>query len=121
MSEGERDCVAASIRYFDGTRYALHAYVVMNDHVHVIVQIFGEYRLEDVVSAWKSFTSNRMQREFGRGGAVWQDEYFDRIVRDDFEYGQKRDYILNNPQKRWPHVEAYHWQWAFGMDLSPSI
>jgi putative transposase len=90
----------------------------MNDHVHVLMQAASGQRLEAVVSAWKSFTANRMQRAFGRSGAVWQDEYFDRAVRDDGEYDQKRDYILNNAQKRWPETEAYRWRWAIGMDFS---
>jgi len=118
LSGGERDCVVAAVRHFDGDRYTLHAYVVMNDHVHVLVQTALERRLEDIVSAWKSLTTNRMQRAFGRSGAVWQDEYFDRAVRDDSEYDQKRDYILNNPQKRWPEIETYRWRWAIGMDFS---
>ena len=118
LSADERDCVVASFRHFDGVRYVLHAYVVMNDHVHVLVRTNADFRLEDVISAWKSFTTNRLQRQFGRSGAVWQDEYFDRVVRDDDEYDQKRDYILNNPQKRWPEIEAYQWRWAIGMDLS---
>ena len=117
LSERDKDCVVASIRHFDGTRYTLHAYVVMNDHVHILVQICAGYRLEEVVAAWKSFTAHRLQQEFGRSGAVWQGEYFDRAVRDEAEYEQKRDYILSNPQKRWPEIEAYRWRWALGMDL----
>jgi len=62
LSEAERDCVVAAVRHFDGDRYILHAYVAMNDHVHVLVQTAAERRLEDIVSAWKSFTTNRMQR-----------------------------------------------------------
>jgi REP element-mobilizing transposase RayT len=120
LSEEERECVAATIRHFNGARYALQAYVVMNDHVHVLAQISPDRWLEDIVSSWKSFTTNRTQREFGRQGAVWQDEYFDRAVRDDAEYDQKRDYILGNAQKRWPDIDAYRWRWALGMDLSPA-
>jgi putative transposase len=118
LSKGERDCVVASIRHFDGARYVLHAYVVMNDHVHVLAQSNPSYQLQDIVSAWKSFTTNRLQREFGRLGMVWQDEYFDRALRGEAECDQKRDYILSNPRKRWPELEAYRWCWALGMDLS---
>ena len=118
LSEAERDCVVGAVRHFDGNRYTLHAYVVMNDHVHVLMQAASGQRLEAIVSAWKPFTANRMQRAFGRSGAVWQDEYFDRAVRDDGEYDQNRDYILNNAQKRWPETEAYRWRWAVGMDFS---
>src|SRR5438067_1612913 len=37
LTHAERAIVAAAIRHFDGTRYALAAFVVMNDHVHVVV------------------------------------------------------------------------------------
>ena len=100
LSEGEREWTADAIRHFDAARYRLHAYVVMNDHVHVLAELFPDWRLEDILRSWKSFTADRMQRENGRLGSVWQDEYFDRVVRDDTEYEQKRDYILHNPWKR---------------------
>jgi REP-associated tyrosine transposase len=117
LSDSERDCIVAAIRHFDGPRYAMHAYVVMNDHVHVLVQPAGDHRLEDMLRSWKSFTANQLRQVFGRRGAVWQDEYFDRVIRTGTEYDQKRDYIIGNPRKRWPDVEAYRWCWAVGMDL----
>ena len=120
LSKAERDCVADALYHFQDVRYRLHAYVVMDDHVHDLVEPLAGNRLEAIIRSWKSFTANRMQREFGRIGAVWQDEYFDRAVRDDIEYDQKRNYILNNPFKRWPEIEAYRWSWAVGIDRPPS-
>jgi REP element-mobilizing transposase RayT len=116
LSDSERDITAAAIRHFDYARYELHGFVVMNDHVHVLVQPCPGFRLQDIVQSWKSFTANRMQRVSGRRGVVWQDEYFDRVVRDDAEYEQKRDYIMYNPYKRWPEMESYPWAWAIGLD-----
>jgi hypothetical protein len=52
-----------------------------------------------------------MQRRHGRFGRIWQDEYFDRIVRDEKEFMQKLDYIVNNPWKRWPNIQDYPWGW----------
>jgi hypothetical protein len=52
-----------------------------------------------------------MQRVHKRFGRVWQDEYFDRIIRDDKEFAQKRDYIIANPWKRWPNINDYAWVW----------
>jgi REP element-mobilizing transposase RayT len=115
LSADERDRTAMAIRHFDSLRYRLHAYVVMNDHVHVLVELLADYRLEQVIYSWKSYTANLIQREFGRQGGIWQEEYFDRVVRDDEEYAQKRDYILNNPHKGWPDIETYRWKWAIGL------
>lgn len=38
-----------------------------------------------------------------------QDEYFDRIVRDEAELLEKAQYIINNPFKVWPEIEEYPW------------
>ena len=82
LAAGERDVVAAALKHWAGKRYQLAAFVVMNDHVHALLSPIAPHRLEEVIHSWKSFTANRMQRDHGRRGAVWQDEYFDRIVRD---------------------------------------
>ena len=74
--------VAAVLRHFQGIRYLLHAYVVMDDYVHVLVELLVGTTLQ--THSWKSFTANRLQKN--SRGAVWQREYFDRIVRDDAEY-----------------------------------
>jgi REP element-mobilizing transposase RayT len=116
VSEMERREVTAALRWFDGVRYRLHAYVVMNDHVHVLVEPLNDWSLQKIMHSWKSFTANRFQRLYGRPGAVWQHESFDRVIRDDAEYDQKRDYILANPFKRWPHLDSYRWVWAIGWD-----
>ncbi len=111
LSPLERELIAAALKHFDGTRYEHMAFVVMNDHVHVMLGTREPYRLEDVIHSWKSFTANRMQREHGRAGSVWEDEYFDRLIRDGNEFTQKVDYILGNPWKRWPEIQAYEWLW----------
>ncbi len=105
----ERDLVMASMKSFDGQRYRLAAYVVMDDHVHARLTPFAGYELKAILHSWKSFTARQMQREHKRFGRVWQDESFDRIVRDDAEFAQKLDYIVGNPWKRWPQIEDY---WA---------
>src|SRR6266851_8678279 len=95
----ERDLVMASMKSFDGQRYRLAAYVVMDDHVHARLTPFAGYELKAILHSWKSFTARQMQREHKRFGRVWQDESFDRIVRDDAEFAQKLDYIVGNPWK----------------------
>src|SRR5713101_8719271 len=109
LDASERDLVVAGIKSFDVQRYQIAAYVVMDDHVHVLLRPFAGYELKAILHSWKSFTARQMQREHKRFGRVWQDESFDRIVRDDAEFAQKLDYIVGNPCKRWPEIEDY---WA---------
>jgi putative transposase len=109
LTGSERTLVVDAIKYFQGTRYNWIAYVVMDDHAHVVVTPTHGFSLQQIVHTWKSFTANRHQRDFRRIGAVWQREYFDRIIRDERELIQKVNYILGNPVKRWPDIEEYEW------------
>jgi REP element-mobilizing transposase RayT len=105
----ERELVKSAMFHFDGQKYALFAWVVMHNHVHVIVGPLGNYRLQDILHSWKSYAAYTLQRKFGRQNCVWQDEYFDRIVRDEAEFLEKAQYILNNPLKTWPEIKEYPW------------
>jgi REP element-mobilizing transposase RayT len=109
LTGDERTVVADSIKYFAGTRYDLFAFVVMDDHVHAIVTPLEEVSLQEIVHSWKSFSANRFQRDFRRHGTIWQDECFDRIIRDERELLEKANYILGNPARRWPELEEYEW------------
>jgi len=109
LSPNERSLVAAAIEHFNGERYNLAAYVVMDDHVHVLLALRGGWRLDQVLHSWKSFTARNILAVRGEEGPLWQSEYFDRIMRDEQEFLKKAQYILNNPQKRWPGVEDYPW------------
>jgi len=109
LSPDERTIVVDALEHFRKQRYELFAYVVMNDHIHGLVKPIDEHSLQSILHSWKSFTAYRLQRQFGRQGAVWQDEYFDRIVRDEADFFEKTEYILNNPRKRWHEIEDYKW------------
>lgn len=72
LTPDERNVVVAALRHFSGSRYRLLAYVVMNDHVHVLVEPYT-HALQSIVHTWKSFTTKSLQR-CGRHGRVWQPE-----------------------------------------------
>jgi REP element-mobilizing transposase RayT len=111
LMSDERTLVADAINHFAGDRYNLLAYVVMDDHVHVLAAPKKNFSLQQIVHSWKSFTANRLQRDFNRVGTVWEHEYFDRIVRNDRELQEKFNYIMDNPRRRWPELGNYAWVW----------
>jgi putative transposase len=111
LTPAERDDVAEALRHFNNTRYRLAGYVIMNDHVHVVVEPADGHRLEAIVHSWKSFTAHRFVRTGSRKGSVWQKEYFDRILRSELEMAEKLQYMLENPWRRWPGIEDYAWMW----------
>lgn len=116
LSAPERTIIKNALHHFDQKRYRLFAFVVMNDHVHVLFEPIQPWRLSQITHSWKSFTANQMQKSVAGGparlGPVWQDESFDRIVRTHAEFTEKAYYILNNPSKRWRDTREYAWLWA---------
>ena len=111
LSPTERDLVVDALRFFNGLRYYLSAYVVMNDHVHVIVKPADDIALSSITHSWKSYTSHQMCRNHDRSSPVWEPESYDHIIRDGIEFRHLSDYVRNNPKKRWPHTTDYRWVW----------
>jgi len=109
LKPDERSVIADAVEFFDNTRYWLFAYVVMDDHVHVVLRISPDYPLQKIIHSWKSFASHQFGKLTGRIGQVWQQEYFDRIVRDRTELDNVLQYIAYNPTKRWPDTRDYPW------------
>ena len=103
------------LRHFDGARYELIGYVVMNDHVHVLGPE-DKYRLEDIMHTWKSYSAHQIVDFYERRAPLWQHESFERIVRNKLELYEKMRYIADNPFKRWPNLDSYEWVWCKGME-----
>ena len=88
-----------SILHFDGIRYCLDEYVVMPNHVHLLVLLQANYSLERILHSWKSFTAGAINRYLGTKGTFWLDESFDRIGRTWEDLEDYRSYIRANPVK----------------------
>lgn len=106
-------------KYFDNEHYHLIAWVVMPNHVHVLVYIKEGFPLGQVVGSWKRYTSRRIKqlssyrsihnrthpmRTISRNEAqndhpekLWQRGYWDRFIRDENHFNQTVEYIENNP------------------------
>jgi len=91
--------VADALRHFHGDRYVLDHFVIMPNHVHVLVQPLAGHLLADISHSWKSFTANALNRSCQRTGEVWMTESYDHIVRDWGELKALREYIASNPAR----------------------
>ncbi len=105
--------VAEALRFFDGSRYQLHEWVVMPNHVHVLVWPMPNQVLGEIVKSWKQFTSLRAKRLLGlRESRFWQPESFDHWVRNDEERGRISRYIRNNPVAAGLCATPEEWRWS---------
>jgi REP element-mobilizing transposase RayT len=118
--------VLDALRHFDGTRYDLHAAVVMPNHVHAVLWPLergeGCWPLQELMHTVKSFTASRANRLLGRVGSFWQREYYDHLIRDETEWRQCVEYTLANPVSAGLCQMSEQWVWrhpASGYPPSP--
>lgn len=90
--------VSSAMHFFDGARYELEAYVVMPNHVHLLLQPKHSFALPKLLHSLKSYTANEMNKYAKRTGSLWQDESYDRIIRSPEELSHFREYIRRNPE-----------------------
>ena len=96
--ERVRKIVADAILHFNDERYDIHAFVIMPNHVHVLLSTRGNNLVQNIVGSWKKFSAHEINKLLGREGSVWERESFDHMVRNEDCYKAKLDYIINNPQ-----------------------
>jgi type I restriction enzyme R subunit len=91
--------VADSLLYFDGSRYCLGDFVVMPNHLHLLVCLLDESEIEGICYSWKKYSATRINRRSGRRGRFWQEESFDHLVRSADQLDAIRRYIAGNPRR----------------------
>jgi hypothetical protein len=74
--------VEETLLHFGGVRYRLFEWVIMPNHVHLLAEFLAGSLLSEVLRCWKSFSAHEANRILGRSGQFWQEEYFDRYIRD---------------------------------------
>jgi REP element-mobilizing transposase RayT len=100
----------AIIRGSELGHYLLHAYVVMPNHVHVLLE--PRIPLARITGSIKGVSARDANATLGRVRMpFWQDESFDHWLRNGAEFQHIRHYIEQNPvtaglvasPQEWPH------------------
>lgn len=106
------DIVAARIHQHavELKHYELHAWVVMPNHVHLLVTPFVDLR--ELTRRLKGATARLVNQALGRSGTLWQDECFDRLVRNETEFTRTLGYIENNPVKACLAASPEEYRWS---------
>jgi REP element-mobilizing transposase RayT len=106
------EIMSNALSFFDGTNYRLHAWVVMPNHVHVLLTLGSGENLARILHSWKSFTALKANAMLGRSGPFWQREYFDRFVRSQEHFAAAVEYIECNPVKARLCVTPEQWRYS---------
>jgi len=108
-----------SLKYWEGKKLINHAFCIMPNHVHWVVELHTKDEdgkpvyLEDILYSVKRFSATHINKLENRVGALWQKESFDTTIRDEKHLYYAVEYTLNNPVNA-GYVK--HWKDWFGCD-----
>ncbi len=93
--------VVDALHHFDDDTYELASYVVMPNHVHAILRPLSPKAdpLEKILQSRKRRTSREINSMLELAGELWQEESFDRIIRDEEHLDRCLQYIGANPRR----------------------
>jgi len=133
------EIVIKNWQWFDSERYELIAYVVMPNHVHLLIKVFDGESLTKIIHGWKSFTSKAIKKYLitadklfalpvakeyltliSKGSTsraadslkIWQEDYWDRYIRSEEHYCVALEYIYFNPVKAGICQQPSDWKWS---------
>ncbi len=84
-----------TIRHYSKTSYRLHAFVVMPDHLHLLLT--PSESVEKAVQLIKGGFSFHARKEFEWRGEIWQPGFTDHRIRDEQDWNRHLGYIRSNP------------------------
>lgn len=99
--------------YVAAKRFKVHDFVVMPDHVHLLMTVNGDISIEKAVQFIKGGFSYRLKKETGYMGEVWQKGFSEVRVNDQDSFAKHREYIAQNPVKRGLVSELEEYPYCF--------
>jgi REP element-mobilizing transposase RayT len=90
--------VADTILFFDGDRYDVDRFVVMPNHVHLLVAFRKEFDMRESLESILHYSATCINIELDRLGPFWQSEPFDHCLRHEKQFEWVQNYIKDNPR-----------------------
>ena len=95
-------------------KFKLHDFVVMPNHLHLLMTLHGDITIEKAMQLIKGGFSYRLKREFRYQGEVWQRGFSDVRIRDGQSFSRHQAYIVQNPVKAGLVDSAEDWPYCYG-------
>lgn len=84
-------------------------FLLMPDHLHMLVSFGRRHTLNKIVEGWKRYTARHAQVE-------WQRGFFEHRRRRDESVQEKAEYILQNPVRQGLVEKADEWTFVLRLD-----
>ncbi len=111
--------VADTLHYWDNKRLELYSYTIMSNHVHAVFRLYDKYELakpfylEQIMHSIKLFSASQCNKLLGLEGKFWQDESYDRFVRNNDELKRIIKYVVYNSVKAGLCEKPSDWKWTY--------
>ena len=115
MFQSERICglfVAVLFDYAKQGKYAIHEFVLMPNHFHLLITPGPLIALERCLQLIKGGFSFRAKKELQFAGEVWEKSFTNHRIRDAVDYAQHRKYIWENPVRAGLVGDARKYRWS---------
>ncbi|HWX56090.1 MAG TPA: transposase [Verrucomicrobiae bacterium] len=101
--------------YVTAGKFTIHDFVVMPDHLHVLITLDATMSIEKAMQLIKGGFSFRVKKELGYTGEIWQRGFSEVRIEDRASFLAHRDYIYRNPveaglastPEEFPYCSAY--------------
>ena len=117
----DRACAEAVLRALHNLRIhgdvALLGYVIMPDHVHLMLTL-RRGNLANAVMRMRSRAGHSIRRLIGGRGPVWQRGFYDHLIRDEQDWGTHMEYIHGNPVRAGLVTEPEEWLFSSAHPLA---
>ncbi len=103
-----------SLHFPDGKDYKLICYCIMPNHIHLVFELVNKNRgISKIMQSIKRTSARKCNLILNRTGKFWQDESYDRLVRDDKELYFIIRYVLMNPLNTGLVENWSDWKYTF--------
>ncbi len=97
----------------NANNFELIAQVILPDHWHCIIRPEGEVGVSSLLQRIKMSFGVKYRIRIGRrSGRVWQNRYWDHIIRDENDLNRHIDYIHYNPVKHGLVDSPHNWEYS---------
>lgn len=98
---GIADIIIDSLKWFiDTSNIIFLGFVIMPDHFHWAFALEEGYALDNIVRRYKTFTGKRIKELLYSKIKIWQNGYYDHLLRDMKDFKVKLNYMHNNPVRK---------------------
>lgn len=91
--------------------FQILGYVIMPDHMHILVLPEGEADITRIMHSFKNYTGRTIKKMLGLETPVWQHQFYDHVIRSDADLRARLEYMHGNPIRQGlvERIEAYRW------------